>query len=264
MRWKTGILAGLSILLGVQTASAQFGSGIVFDPTNLVENAIAAVNSVKTAATTAAMYIRQGEALINDWNVIRNQILQYETMVRNLGRIPEGLNMVDSVLAYGNKLTGLLNTADGLSYDADRVTREFQQLYVEADTVASGDLRLVRERFLRARMQASGLAVQVQSVRANMSDIFTRLCSLLDGSWRAEGNLDSLQIAAQQQALTLTTLQQIQALQATSDRLKAQKEAEEVALARLKQRVMDEFVTPVPEYTGEAGVLPTWQWTDAR
>jgi P-type conjugative transfer protein TrbJ len=262
MRWTVAVLTGAVVLMTTRGASAQFGASIVLDPSNLIENTVTALNSVKTAVTTAAMYVRQGEALINDYNIIVNQIKQYETMVTNLQRIPQGLNFVDSVLAYGNKLTGLLNTAQGLSYDGDRVTKEFAALYIEAQTVASGDLSLVREKFLTARMQAAGTAVQVQAIRANMSDIFTRLCALLDGSWKAQGNLDSQQIAAQQQALTLTTLQQIQALQTTADRLAAQKEAETVALAQIKQRVLEEFVTAPPDYTGAAGVLPVYQWTD--
>lgn len=255
------VVVGCGVCLSAGPAWAQFGASLVVDLTNLPQNIIAAVNSVSIAANTAASYVRQGEQLINEYNMIRNQISQYETMVKNLQRLPQGLNMVDTVLAYGNKLTGLLNSTNSLSYTLDDATKQFHELYEEAGTVASGDLRLVRERFLKARMGASSTAVQVQSIRANMSDIFNRLCALLDGSWTAEGNLDAQQIAHQQQALTLTTLQQIQALQMTADRLKAQREAEEVALARLKERVQAEFLKPLPEYTAEQGTLPTWSWT---
>jgi conjugal transfer/entry exclusion protein len=142
--------------------------------------------------------------------------------------------------------------------------KEFQTLYVEADALAEGDYALVRKRFLTARMQASGVAVQVQSVQTNMSDVFGRLCSLLDGSWRAKGNLDSEQLAAQQQALQTATLQHLQALQATAARLQAQREAEQVALERLRIKVMEQFTAPVAEYTGAGGFLPTYQWTDNR
>ena len=261
MRWNLVTLMSVGLFAGVQIAEAQFGASVVVDPTNLVQNTVSAINSVSTAANTAASYIRQGEQLINEYNQIRLAISQYETMVRNLKRLPEGLNMVDTVLAYGNKLTGLLNGTNSISYDLDEATRQFQELYEEAGAVASGDLRQVRERFLRARMQASGTAIQVQSIKANMSEMFSRLCALLDGSWsKAEGNFDAQQIAHQQHALTLTTLQQIQALQLTADRLKAQREAEDVALQRLKQRVQDEFLKPLPAYTAEQGALPTWGW----
>ena len=53
----------------------------------------------------------------------------------------------------------------------------------------------------------------------------------------------------------------MQALQATAARLQAQREAEDVALQRLKQRVQEEFLRPLPEYTAEQGALPTWGWT---
>ena len=43
-------------------------------------------------------------------------------------------------------------------------------------------------------------------------------------------------------------------------RLQAQREAEDVALQRLKQRVQEEFLKPLPAYTAEQGSLPTWGW----
>ena len=257
---KPVLFVGLGLILWAVPAFAQFGASVVFDPANLAQNVISAVQSVSIAANTAASYVRQGEQLKNEFNIIRRQMEQYETMLKNLQRLPEGLNMVDTVLAYGNKLTGLLNQANSVSYDLDTASREFQALYIDGASVATGDLRLVKERYLRARMQASGTAVQVQSIRANMSDLFTRVCALLNGSWQVQGNLDAQQIAHQQNALTLTTLQQIQALQMTADRLKAQREAEEVALQRLKQKVQDTFVTPMDDYTQEQGQLPSWGW----
>ena len=258
----TRTLLTLALLLG--TASHSAAQIPVTDGGNLAQNVITAANAVLTAANTAKIYVLQGEQLINEFNLIRDQIVQIEHMVTNLQRIPEGLNYVDTILAYGNKLTGLMSQANAISYELDSATKQFQTLYADADTLASGDLALVRQRFLNARMQASGVAVQVQSVQTNVSDVFARLCSLLDGSWRAKGNLDSHQLAAQQQALQLTTLQHIQALQATAYRLQAQREAEEAALERLRMKVMEQFTAPIPEYTGAAGFLPTYQWTDTR
>jgi hypothetical protein len=43
-------------------------------------------------------------------------------MVTNLQRIPEGLNMLETVQAYGNKLMGLMSQANAVSYDLDRAT----------------------------------------------------------------------------------------------------------------------------------------------
>jgi P-type conjugative transfer protein TrbJ len=234
----------------------------VEDAGNLVQNTMTALNSVATAANTANSYIRQGEQLIAEYNMVRNQIEAYKTFITNLQRIPEGLNVFETVNAYGAKLTGLLGQTNALGYQLDDATRQFQELYGEADAVSQGDLRRVQQKFLSARMQASGVAVQVQSIQTNVSDLFGRLCSLLSGVDQAQGNLDSQQLAAQQQALQTTTLQQMQVLQATAYRLQAQRQAEDVALERLRAKVLDQFTAPVPEYTGAGGFLPVYRWTD--
>jgi P-type conjugative transfer protein TrbJ len=258
---RTGAVVLLTGTLGVPVSVVE-AQWAVIDAGNLVQNTMTALNSVATAANTANAYIRQGEQIINEYNIIRHQIEQYQTMVTNLQRMPEGLNFFETINAYGAKLTGLLGQTNALGYQLDDATRQFQELYVEADAVSQGDLRGVQQRFLTARMQASGVAVQIQSIQSNVSDLFGRLCSLLDGSWRAEGNLDSLQLAAQQQALQTTTLQQMQALQATAYRLQTQRQAEDVALERLRTKVLDQFTAPVPEYTGAGGFLPVYRWTD--
>lgn len=251
----------LTLALAGPVHAQIFGTGVM--PVTeiggqLIQSTITAANSVTTAINVAAQYVRQGEQLINEYNMIRNQINQYETMVRNLARLPQGLNFLDTFNAYSAKLTGLLGQTNAISYDLNRATSEFQRLYNDADTLSTGDLRPLRERFLQQRMAASATAVQVQAVQANIGELFQKLCTLL--GYEASGNLDQAQLAAQHQALQTTTLQQIQALQATAARLEAQRQAEEVALARMKQRVQDKFVEPLPEYTGEAGQLPTWSW----
>lgn len=260
-KWLGLLVLGL-VSRGDPAVAQILGSGVT--PVTeiggqLVQSTITAANSVTTALNVAASYVRQGEQLINEYNIIRQQIAQYETMVRNLQRLPQGLNFFDTVLTYGNQLTGVLAQANALTYDANRSVGDFQRLYGDAKTVALGDLRPVLERYRTARLEASQVAVQMQSMRTNISDLFAKLCALLDGSWQAQGNLDSAQLAAQQQALSTTTLQQIQALLMTSQRLAAQREAEETALAELRQRVQDELARPLPAYTGQAGVVPRWQ-----
>jgi P-type conjugative transfer protein TrbJ len=261
--YRTGAAFLLTCTLGVSVAVVE-AQWAVLDGSNLVQNTVTAFNSVATAANTANAYIRQGQQLINEYNIILRQISQLETMVKNLQRLPEGLNFFQTVQAYGSKLTSLLGQANALSYQLDQATKDFQKLYVEVDAVSQGDLRRVQKRFLDARMQASGVSVQVQSIQTNVGDMFTRLCSLLDGSWRAQGNLDSHQLAAQQQALQTTTLQQLQVLQATAYRLQAQRQAEDAALEKLRLKVLDQFTAPVPDYIGGGGFLPTYYYIQAR
>lgn len=204
----------------------------------------------------------QADQIQNEYNLLVGQAKAYETMIRNLTRMPQGLGVFAMVQAYGNKLTSLMNTAGGISYDLNSASRQFTELYGKVDTVAQGDLPTIRQKLLTARLGASQTAVQMQAIQQNSAEIFQRLCGLLDGVNQANGNLDSQQLAAQQQALQLITLQQMQALQATAERLKAQKEAEDVALQRIQIQLMEQFIAPLPEYTGMNGSLPTYRWTD--
>jgi P-type conjugative transfer protein TrbJ len=93
-----------------------WGQWLVEDVNVGVQTTLTAIQSVMTAANTAAMYVRQGEQIINEYNVILNQIKQYETMVKNLARLPEGLNFFDTISAWGTTLTGLLGQANAIGY----------------------------------------------------------------------------------------------------------------------------------------------------
>lgn len=257
------LLSVCGVLLSGQVSDAQFVAAVHDAPAAAQRGVLWGQEALQWAQALnnqVLAYKRQYDELVNGYNIIRMQISQYETMVKNLQRLPENLNVFSTVTAYGNTLTGLLSQANTLGYGLDNATRQFADLYGEGAQLAQGDLTAVRQKFLAARLQSSQLAVQVQSIQTQSASIFQRLCDLLNGVSQAQGNLDLHQLAAQQQALQLTTLQHIQALQATAARLQAQREAEDVALQRLKQRVQQEFLRPLPEYTVEQGALPTWGW----
>ena len=59
------------------------------------------------------------------------RLIKYATMVKNLQRSP-GLNMFETVTAYGNKLTGLMGQANAVSYNLDNSTQQFQRCMREA------------------------------------------------------------------------------------------------------------------------------------
>ncbi len=245
------MLVLLCLLVHGQGAFAQWA---VVDAGDIAQNTITAVNSAKIAIDT-------GQQVINTYNVILNQIKQIENQVKNLQRLPQGLNFVQDISLFGSKVTGLLGQANTVSFELDQATKQFDTLYRQAATVAStGDILALRQQMLGARMEASSMAVQMQSVRQNLTDVYTRLCNLLSGSWGASGNLDSQQIAAQQQALVLSTLQNTQALHATAARLEAQRQAEEVVLEQLRLKHLQELNTPMAPYVGGNGKLVTYTW----
>jgi P-type conjugative transfer protein TrbJ len=202
--------------------------------------------AVLTATNTAAMYVRQGEQLVNEYNLIRNQILQLETMVRNLERIPEGLNLLDTITTWSQQLDALLGQAGGISFTLETATGQFDTLYRQMAALNANALYTQRTALLQSRLEASSTAVKMQSLRTNVSDLFTRLCALLSGSWVAKGNLDSQQIAAQQNALLIHSQQAAQAMLATSQRLEAQRQAEEVILTQQALQFYREGMTLAP------------------
>lgn len=250
------MVAVIILCLGPQQASSQWA---VHDaPAEIQRAAI----WVEEALQWGQSLKNQADSIVNEYNLILGQARAYETFIRNLQRIPEGLNVFDTVLAYGAKLNGIMRTAGGISYDLNHASQQFAALYIDVGTVTQGDLPRLKQRFLTARMQTSQVAIQMQAIEQNAADTFARLCALMEGVWTANGALDMAQIHAQQQALQITTLQQTQALQATAERLKAQREAEDVALERIRMQLMEQFVAPLPEYTGTAGALPTYRWVE--
>jgi len=86
----------------------------------------------------------------------------------------------------------------------------------------------------------------------------------MDASWQAQGNLDSLQIAAQQHALGIAVEQHQLAVQASSFRLQTQRQAEETATEKLRMTTQQQFTAPIEEYTGTAGGMQTNVRTDGR
>jgi P-type conjugative transfer protein TrbJ len=65
----------LALLLLLGTARPSASQWAVIDGSNLLQNTTTAINSVATAVNTAQTYIRQGEQIVNEYNLIRNQIV---------------------------------------------------------------------------------------------------------------------------------------------------------------------------------------------
>src|ERR1043166_4157176 len=114
MRKRLVILGLLGMLLLAQPSGAQIP----------VTEAGAAAQRVITLYNQGLAYIRQGEQVLNEYNMIRNQIEQIANQVKNLQRIPEGLNFMQAIPLFGNRLTGLLATANGLSFTLDQSARQ--------------------------------------------------------------------------------------------------------------------------------------------
>jgi hypothetical protein len=193
--------------------------------------------------------------------VIVNQIKQYETMVQNLQRIPEGVNILQVVAQWGNQITGLLGTARIITYNLDNVMTQFTALYQDLGVLqTSADIVSVRNRLLSGRMEASQTTVQVTAIQANLTDLYSRMCALLDAAYTAHGNLDIQQIQAMQLGLVQHTLESSAAMQATHARNTAQYHAEQVAIERMQLQALQGAHGSIPEFTTPQGKLPRFHW----
>src|ERR1043166_6211217 len=97
---------------------AQFA---VLDAGNLVQNTTTALSMLKQVQTSA-------QQLIAEYNLVRNTITQIENQVKNLQRIPKGLSYIDDISLFGSRLSGLMATANGISFQLDQATRQFEQI----------------------------------------------------------------------------------------------------------------------------------------
>jgi len=218
------------------------GSNI--DAGDIAQNTITAASMVKQVYTSA-------QQLIAEYNIVRNTITQIENQVKNLQHMPAGLNLFDTITAYGSRIDSLLSQANTLSFELDQASRDFDKLYRQTAQMTSPQSALgLRQQLLSARLEASGMAVKMQSVRTNLADLYNRIAGLLNGSWTASGNLDSHQIAAQQQALLMHSQQEAQAMIAAAQRLEAQRQAEDVVLQQ----------TAIQSYLQATTLAPVGDW----
>jgi hypothetical protein len=72
---------------------------------------------VEEAIQWAASIANQAKEIEAQYNIIYRQVEQTEIMLRDLRRIPEGLNIFEAVTLWSQALTGLLSNATMLSYN---------------------------------------------------------------------------------------------------------------------------------------------------
>src|ERR1051326_2097954 len=134
------------VLLFPRTSVAQFP---VTDAGNLVQNTISAFNSVKTAYNTA-------QSVINEYNIILNEIKMIENQVKNLTRMSPDLNFMQDISLFGSRLSGLMATANGVSFQLDQATKDFGRLYQQTAVLTGPGMLTWRQSMLQSRMETAG------------------------------------------------------------------------------------------------------------
>jgi P-type conjugative transfer protein TrbJ len=194
----------------------------VFDAGNFGQNLITAGNSVKQVANQA----RQIE---NEVTMIRNQIRSIEHQVRNLQRLD--ITSFNDLVSLGNRLTSLLNTAQGIAFNLADVQGQFERIYrFSTGNLTPAEILARRREMLQQARYSQVLSVKVQSIQTSLTDTFARLGRLLSGSYTAQGNLDAQQVAHQQRVLQHYSNLQLQQMQAAALREMTLRHAEETVL----------------------------------
>ena len=187
-------------LLLAPSAHAFLGSGIVLDPSNLVQNAMTATRTLQQVTAQATM--------------LRNQI----TQMTELGIYVGG--DLERMLSEFNRLQ---HQARGLSFRIDEIERVFEQQFPDAyaDWSATEQAQIAD-----AQQQASIMAfrdsvrMQAQIAKAVEED-GRQLQILMDASRGAPGDLAALQAGNQLTALSAKQSMQMQTLMAAQYRAEA-------------------------------------------
>jgi conjugal transfer/entry exclusion protein len=226
-----------------------------------VVDVAAIAQSLENTVQTAAVVANTAQSVQNEYNIIVQQIEQYKTMVKNLQRLPEGLNVLDAVRGWSNQITGLLGNANIISYNLDQVGAQFDRLYQQIGTLQNpADVLALRQRLLGARLEASQMTVQVTAIKANLTELYSRMCALLDGAYTSQGNLDIQQVQAMQLGLIQHTMESQATMQAAQARNTAQYQAEQVTIERIQIQSIQGAMGAAAPLGEPQGKLPRFHW----
>jgi P-type conjugative transfer protein TrbJ len=248
------------LLLGLPTlGAAQLA---VHDPGNTAQSII---NTARELVQQAQIYERQFEQLRAAWTQIENQVHQLEAALKNLQRIPDGLNFVEIISGKGAELLQLLNATEGLAFTLDQATQQFSEHYTQLVCQSTtADIQAAYAEMRKLQMGSTKSAVQLQSIQTHVIEAFARLCSLVSGSVLAQGNLDILQIQAQQTALATQQQAQAEAARVASERVHALREAERLVKQEMTRCQQERFfrIGDAQPYVADArlNTLHTFTW----
>jgi P-type conjugative transfer protein TrbJ len=257
----TTTLGALLLLAVPALCHAQFAA-VVHDPINTAQSII---NTGREILQEVQIYERQFEQLRAAWTQIENQVHQLEAALKNLQRIPENLNFVDIISGKGAELLQLLNATEGLSFTLDQATQQFSEHYTQLVCQSTtADIQTAYAEMRKLQMGNTKSAVQLQSIQTHVVEAFARLCSLVAGSVMAQGNLDILQIQAQQAALATQQQAQAEAARVASDRVRTLREAERLVKEEMTRCQQERFFRTgdAQPYVADArlNTLHTFTW----
>ncbi|MEM7730167.1 MAG: P-type conjugative transfer protein TrbJ [Pseudomonadota bacterium] len=198
---RAGLATALFIPLAFAApAQAFLGSGIVFDPTNLVQNALTATRTLQQ---------------------INNQIRMLQNQAKSL--IRQGLYLGPDMERTLSEVTRLQHAARGLTFRIDEIERVFESHFPDAyaDWSATEQAQIADAQQDAAIMAyRDSVRMQAQMMETIQSDQ-RQLMQLLSASQSSVGELSVLQAGNQLVALSAKQTMQMQTLMASQYRAQA-------------------------------------------
>jgi P-type conjugative transfer protein TrbJ len=194
--------AGLALLaIACLPAEAQFGSGIVFDPTNYSQNVL-----------TAARELQQ---VTNELTALENQTLMLTNQARNLASLPySAISSLDQSILQTQQL---LTNAQRIAYNVSTINQAFTQNYPVNYSTGTSATQLQADAQTRWQNSLAGfqdaMNVQAGAVQ-NLANTHAQIDALVGTSQSATGALQASQSGNQLIALQTQQLADLTAVMA--------------------------------------------------
>jgi P-type conjugative transfer protein TrbJ len=217
-------------------AHAQFGSSIVFDPTNYGQNVL-----------TAARELQQ---INNEIQQIQNQVTMIQNMANNLSSL--NFSTLPGMTSALNDVGGLMNAAGGMGFTLGGTNSAFTQSYPLSYPLGTTSALLATDAATRWQqaMQAFQQTLQIQAqIAQNVQTDTASLSSLVTASQGAVGNLQVQQAGNQLLGLSTKQQLQIQNLMAAQYRATALEEARQAEEEEEGQAELQTFLGTSSAYT---------------
>ena len=208
----------------------------VIDAANLSQNVL-----------TAARELQQ---IDNQIQSLQNQATMLENEARNLASL--NFSSLDGMTDDLNRVSDLMNQAQGISFDVQSVEAAFQQTYPQqygSGTSFPQLLSAAQARWQNARDAfQQTMAVQSQIVQTVQSDT-GKLADLVNASQGAVGSLQAQQATNQLLALSIKQQLQIQTLMAAQGRAETLNDADNAEAEQEGQAALNTFLGSSNAYT---------------
>jgi P-type conjugative transfer protein TrbJ len=225
-----GVAAGLALIaLLAMPAKAQFGSGIVFDPTNYSQNVL-----------TAARELQQ---VNNELQGLENQATSLVNQARNLASLPySSLSTLDQSILQTEQL---LTQAQRIAYNVSTIDQAFTQTYPVAYPASTSSQQLMADAQSRWQNSLAGfqdaMHVQAGAVQ-NLDSTHTQIDALINSSQSATGALQAAQSGNQLVALETKQLADLTAVMAAIARAQSLEGARNVESEEQAQAQTNSFL----------------------